>query len=251
MHIVKDHPDWWMTLTCDGFGSHVIDKAVEPFDKHKIQIVKEEGDASQVNQSCDQDIAKKDKNHMRDNLEPVRHKLGKKVDQWSLIALAIDAQLQVSAEDWARSHERVNTKLSCRVNFKEWMKQLDNHGVLVSGENFFEKRTSPFDAMPACWTNLSAEHPHEILTLIKGVCEVAAMCDDKVKWTKDIVCALARCVKLKEVQKLRACCPVVLSHWRIPVSLCMMMALSRFTKTELCPQAQMSKQKKKTKGTNG
>jgi len=211
MDVVKDHPDWWMTVTCDGFGSHVIDKAVELFAKHKIQIAKEEGDTSPVNQSCDQDVAKKDKNCMRSNLELVRRKLGKKVHQWSLISLAINAQLKVSSSDWARSHERVNTKPSCRVNFKDWTKQLDDRGVLVSGEKFFEKRTSLFDAMPACWTNLSAEHPHEVLTLIRGVCEVAAMCGDKVEWTKDIVCALARYVKLEEVHKLRACYLVALS----------------------------------------
>jgi len=22
---IKDHPDWWMTLTCDGFSSHTMD----------------------------------------------------------------------------------------------------------------------------------------------------------------------------------------------------------------------------------
>ena len=88
MDVIKDHPDWWMTLTCDGFGSHTLDKAIELFAKYKIQIVKEEGDTSQVNQSYDQDVAKKDKCYMRANLELIRHKLGKKVDQWSLIALA-------------------------------------------------------------------------------------------------------------------------------------------------------------------
>jgi len=118
---------------------------------------------------------------MRSNLESACRKLGKKVNQWSLIALAIEAQLKVSAEDWARSHKRVNKKSSYRVTFKEWTKQLDDHDTLVSGEKFSEKRTSLFDAMHACWTNFSAKHRHEVLTVIKGACEVAAMCDDKVK----------------------------------------------------------------------
>jgi len=59
MPVVKDHPHWWMTITCDGFGSHLIDKANELFAKHKIQIVKEEGDTSQVNQSHDQNVTKR------------------------------------------------------------------------------------------------------------------------------------------------------------------------------------------------
>jgi len=24
LDVIKDHPDWWMTLTCDGFSSHTI-----------------------------------------------------------------------------------------------------------------------------------------------------------------------------------------------------------------------------------
>jgi len=210
MDVIKDHPDWWMTLTCDGFGSHILDKAIELFAKYKIQIVKEEGDTSQVNQSYDQDVAKKDKCYMRANLELIRRKLGKKVDQWSLIALAINAQLQVVPGDWARSHRRVNTRPSCRVSFKEWIKRLDDRGILVSGEKFFTKRTSLFDAMPACWTNLSVEHRHEVISICKGVYECAALCDDKVEWTKNIVCALARYTKLDEVHKLRACYLVAL-----------------------------------------
>jgi len=64
LDVIKDHPDWWMTLTCDGFSSHAVDKANEIFSKHKIKIVKEEGDTSQVNQSHDQKVAKKDKSLM-------------------------------------------------------------------------------------------------------------------------------------------------------------------------------------------
>ena len=36
MEKIKDHPDWWMTLTCDGFSSHTIDQANEIFSEHKI-----------------------------------------------------------------------------------------------------------------------------------------------------------------------------------------------------------------------
>jgi len=82
---------------------------------------------------------------------------------------------------------------------------LDDHGVLVSGEKFFTKRTSLFDAMPACWTNLSVEQRHEVLSIIKSAYNVAAACDDKVTWDEGTVCALARYVKLEDVHKLQAC----------------------------------------------
>jgi len=61
LEVVKDHPDWWMTLTCNGFGSHAIDRANKIFAECKMSIVNEEGDASQVSQSHDQQVAKKNK----------------------------------------------------------------------------------------------------------------------------------------------------------------------------------------------
>ena len=44
MPVVKDHPDWWVGLSMDGYGSHVnTPKALCEFAKHKICVVKEEG----------------------------------------------------------------------------------------------------------------------------------------------------------------------------------------------------------------
>ena len=60
----------------------------------------------------------------------------------------------------------------------------------MSGEKFFTKRTSLFDAMPACWVNLSVEHRHGVLAICKGVHKVASMMDHPVEWTKEVVCAL-------------------------------------------------------------
>ena len=75
-----------------------------------------------------------------------------------------------------------------------------------------------FDAMPACWVNMSVEHRDEVLRIIKDVYETAALCDTKVDWTKGTVCGLARYVKLEDVHKLRACYlvaqedPIVVVH---------------------------------------
>jgi len=206
LDVIKDHADWWMTLTCDGFSSHTIDRANEIFSEHKIQMVKEEGDTSQVNQSYDQNVAKKDKSLMRMNLEAVRRPLGtKKIDQWTLIALAIEAQRMITVSDWRKAHMRVNTCPSTRLGFEGWIRELGRRGVLLSGEKFYTKRTSLFDAMPACWVKLSVEQRHEVLTIIQNVYDLAEMCDDKPEWTKEVVVGLARYVKLEEVYKLRAC----------------------------------------------
>ena len=59
MPVVKDHPDWWLVLSMDGFGSHVnVNTAHEVFFQHKIFVIKEEGDTSHVNQAYDQFVAK-------------------------------------------------------------------------------------------------------------------------------------------------------------------------------------------------
>jgi len=101
MPVVRDNPDWWMTLTCDGFSSHLLDETQKIFSDHKIMVLKEEGDSSHVNQAYDQTVARQDKAHMRHNIQLVRRPLGnKKIDQWTLISIVINAQLKVKKEDW-------------------------------------------------------------------------------------------------------------------------------------------------------
>jgi len=140
------------------------------------------------------------------NLAFVRRPLGsKKIDQWTLIALAIDAQLKVAELDWQLSHKRVNTHPSCRVSFEEWIKLLSDCGVLLSGEKFYTKQTLLFDAMPACWTKLSVEERHEAITICKNVYDLAELVGKKPEWAKEVVVGLAQFVKLEDVYKLRAC----------------------------------------------
>jgi predicted GTPase len=95
----------------------------------------------------------------------------KKINQWMLVAIAMDAQNKVMKEDWISSHNQVNTKPSTHVPFNKWIKILDEHSILVLGEKFFEKRMSLFDAMPACWVNLSVEDHHAVMLIIKGAYE--------------------------------------------------------------------------------
>jgi len=207
MPVIRDHPDWWVTLTCDGFGSHVnVEVAHKVFNKHKSFVVKEEGDSSHVNQSYDQIVAKQDKAWMRNHLSLVRRKLGsKQLDQWTLIALAIDAQLKITKDDWIKSHKRVNAQPSSRVPFDLFIMQLDERGVLIPGEKFFDKRKSLIDAMPACWTKLSVEQRHSVISIVKATYDRAASDQAPVHWTKEDIIKLARFAKLEDVYKFRAC----------------------------------------------
>jgi len=62
MPIVRDHPNWWIRLSLDGFSSHVMCLiALMIFWSHKIEIAKEDGHASHVEQPFDRFVAKTDK----------------------------------------------------------------------------------------------------------------------------------------------------------------------------------------------
>ena len=203
MNVICEHPDWWVYLSLDGYGSHVnVTKALEIFAEHQILIVKEEGDTSHVNQAYDQFVAKEDKRHMHMQLNTVRRPLGHAMDQWILISIAINAQNLVEKETWIASFKRVNMHPKYRVPFDEWIKILDTRGFL-SAERYFTKRTSLYDAMPACWKRLSVEHRHGVLSTIRNI--YATTSENEKVWTKVNVVRLAKYVKMDDVFKLRAC----------------------------------------------
>jgi hypothetical protein len=51
---IKDHPDWQVCLTLDGFSSHLVPAGLAPFTAANITVIKEEGDTLQVNQAYNQ-----------------------------------------------------------------------------------------------------------------------------------------------------------------------------------------------------
>ena len=58
MHVFKNYPGLWMEITLDGFGYHLGGNALKVFADHKILIVKEVGDTSQVCQAYDNGLIK-------------------------------------------------------------------------------------------------------------------------------------------------------------------------------------------------
>ncbi len=58
---IRDHPNWWVVLSYDGYGSHLQNDALEVFAAEKNLVMKEEGDTSQVSQAYDQMVAKSNK----------------------------------------------------------------------------------------------------------------------------------------------------------------------------------------------
>ena len=41
MEVIRDHPDWWLKMTLDGFASHIDVKTLEFFTGYKIVVCKE------------------------------------------------------------------------------------------------------------------------------------------------------------------------------------------------------------------
>jgi len=151
--------------------------------------------------------------HRKNNLNIVGRKFGNtRIDQWMLIAIAIETQLKVTAQDWIVSCMRVNTHPSTCVSFVDFIKMLDAQGLLLSGKKFFDKRTSLMDVMPPCLLKLTAEERREVMIIIKSIYELVVLCDDPVEWNMETVCGLAACVKLDNVCKLRAYYHVALKN---------------------------------------
>ena len=71
MPVVKNYPDLWMAITLDVLGSYLEGDALKVFADHKILVVKEEGDTSQVCQAYDNEVSKIDKRHHHDVLNGI------------------------------------------------------------------------------------------------------------------------------------------------------------------------------------
>jgi hypothetical protein len=93
-------------------------------------LLKEEGDASHVNQSYDQKVALDDKKSMRQSLAYLRqsNKLIKStVDGWQLIHVALAAVRELDPDSWVYSFNKVNLKPSTRVSFPDWCTRIAHY----------------------------------------------------------------------------------------------------------------------------
>lgn len=203
METVKDHPDWWVTLTLDGFGSHLEEEALQVFAAHNILVVKEEGDTSHINQAYDQSVAKTDKLKIRDIIDSVRsHRKGKLLHQFDLVACCIAGLKKVPGDAWEKSFIKVNLHPDHRVNFDEWVKRIDT--TLVTGEKFFVGRRSLYDAMPAAWKHLSPEQRQTVKFMIDRFYHDSKEKDGAAPWCKDNIRELVQIVPFDQIKQIRA-----------------------------------------------
>ena len=61
MEGIREHPELWVVLSLDDYGSHLDAESLLVFHNHKLRVLKEEGDTLQVSQAYDKDVAKQDK----------------------------------------------------------------------------------------------------------------------------------------------------------------------------------------------
>lgn len=124
MEGIRDHPDWWVVFSLDGYGSHLDSEALQAFSEHKILVIKEEGDTSQVCQAYDQEVAKEDKRITRELLEGYKFNVAHMINQWELIIIINEALNKVEKGDaWRNSFIRVNMCPSKRVRFTVWIEK--------------------------------------------------------------------------------------------------------------------------------
>jgi hypothetical protein len=170
MPIICDYPDWWVSLSLDGYGSHVnIAEANQIFTDHKIWIVKEEADSSQTNQAYDQLQAKRDKARMRPLVDLVSKHCGV-INQFQLIAIMIHALKKGQPEDWITSFISVNMHPKYRLPFGDWMQKIVS--CIQTSDAAFKKELGSmtiFDAMPTFWKAWTPVMREEVVAKIDAL----------------------------------------------------------------------------------
>jgi hypothetical protein len=209
MPVIRDYPDWWVCMTLDGYKSHLLPEALEPFTELKIEVSKEEGDTSQSNQAYDQEAAKEDKRLTNEALDMCRGTRSHQVlNRETIVAACIHALSKVKAETWRSSFIKVNLHPHHRVEFAEWCKR--NEQKLAAGDRFFKNRVGLFDAMPAFWKNMPGEHRHAVVALIDRFHEEAKKNSEgkeeqETPWKTENIHQLVKYVALDKIQQLRGC----------------------------------------------
>jgi hypothetical protein len=197
MKVIKDHPNLWVVLSLDGFGSHLVPQALFKFRDYKIIVVKEEGDTSHISQAYDQMVAKADKRAFRELLDTYKAHHKGVLNQWAIILIVNEALNHVAKTDaWSKSFELVNFRPSKRMKFEEHLAR--HKGVVDAADFFFKSRTGLYDAMPACWKNLTEQQRRAIDTKIATFPQ---------QWGKDNIKELLLLpgVKFDDVEKFRGC----------------------------------------------
>ena len=202
MPVICDHPDWWVVKIIDGFGAHTSSlKAMEIYNDHKIILLKEEGDTSQVCQAYDQEVAKADKRSMRDSLAFLRRTTSITkgvIDGWQLIPVALAACRELEPDTWVHSFKKVNLHPHFRVDFPTWCARISH--FLHGGESFKPQMlTDEYALLPSWWHGMLPEEKSRAYAVFeKHECSFSVECVKELTGEKGFVL-------LADMQNLRVC----------------------------------------------
>ncbi|KAL9190571.1 hypothetical protein ACHAXT_000277 [Thalassiosira profunda] len=194
---IRDHPDFWVVFSLDGFGSHLDSAALEVFAEHKILVIKEEGDTSHVSQAYDAFVAKEDKRFSRELMDTYRAGGRNMISQWELIILVNSALNLVEETDaWRQSFIRVNMCPSKCVPFRQWVQKIEES--VNAADRFFTNRSGLFDATPAAWKHLTEVQRRSVCSVLESL---------EGSWTKEGVVKMMELgfVAFDDIPKLRGC----------------------------------------------
>ena len=119
-----------------------------------------------------------------------------------MIAIAVNAQNCIKKESWIESFKKVNIHPHTRSNFDVWIRKLDDRGF-ISDEKFFEKSTTLYGAIPACWKEIYVDQPQAVMGIIRDAYNYTP--SNQGVWRKQKILSLAIFVRLEYVFKLRSC----------------------------------------------
>jgi hypothetical protein len=205
MPVIRYHPDWWVTLSLDGYGSHVnLDIANQIFTDHLlIWIVKEEADSFQTNQAYDQLQAKRDKARMRPLVDLVAKHVGV-IHQFQLIAIMAQQALKKGQpEDWINYFISVNMHPKHRLPFDAWLRMIAS--CLQTLDAVFKTELGSmtiFDAMLNFWKAWTSELREEVVCNIAVLTKASLDLGDYIFGSKDNLTALQAYVPSTKLQQL-------------------------------------------------
>ena len=162
--IIRDNPLWYCVEIFDGFGVHLsnFDALKMRFDALIISI-KEEGDASSINQAYDKLVTRSDKRKQRDSLGFLRQLKGSNnfIDQWCLIHVSLTAVCYTKKHGvlWINSFVALNLHPRFMLAFEDWFKNISPFMMASDLFNLvMQSNVDEYHLLPALWQAMSTEH---------------------------------------------------------------------------------------------
>ena len=172
--VMQAHPELHALMSLDGFGSHTNSSvACEFFRKQSIDLLLESGNASQLAQAYDQDVAKKDKSNEKAVTKCLISNGVAMPDQWDLLTAVVSVCHGAEYNRaWRSSFKKVNFvprpvpwdiwKEKPRI--KESIAQAEANFVAARPTDHAARVLAKISLLPKIWSNLTLAVRQRALT---------------------------------------------------------------------------------------